>query len=458
MDSFNHQTCLGIPVPVSVKALAKTPPICHPAPADHKTIEILGELGKFFDRPKDEIKQAQNLAAGLSDIVIILERPRLRRYHEFDVGFDEFVENCETLRAVDELIRFATRGARSIHTTTILNAFSYQPDKEATERDQKCHGVLAEILRTKKPKVILRCHTQIYQDKWLKCIEQQCVNYEFERKEINIAEDNTTATTVVLQSFHPSRAVNHAVYRPEYRALLIYHFVAAFSELNSEFRLPQTAEEIQRLCGLKGEDKPGEIPEYKEWEAANRISQILKSGYKGPSHSGYVGFEEDSPDERHSRQLKAFIRMYITLIQLLENSAEPGSLAIERIVLFLRPKRFQKHLLYERIMTRLILRGNEQTDWLRSETLPDSDPRPLVRDSLENKLRSQMVDKLTKHNTLIREYLSEARMSDSNKLMHIRALVSQCEAFVNDDASEEDMNGLLRSLDKLTCVFEDHDV
>jgi hypothetical protein len=238
----------------------------------------------------------------------------------------------------------------------------------------------------------------------------------------------------------------------------MYHFVAAFSELTSKVELPQPAEEIQKLCVLKGEDKPEAIPRYKPWEAANRISKTLKSGYKGPSHSGYVGFHDDSPHKHRSIQIKAFIRMYISLIQLLDYSAEPGGLAIARIVLFLWAKHFQGDPLYERMMSRLILRGNEQTDWLRSETHPDSDPRPLIRESLENELRSRMVNKLAKHNTLIREYLSETRINDTNKLMHIRALLSQFKAFVNDDASKEgDLDGLIRSLDELTCVFDDHD-
>ncbi|CEN62946.1 hypothetical protein ASPCAL09574 [Aspergillus calidoustus] len=206
MDAHNHQTCLGIPVPLSVKALAKAPPICLPSRADCETIEILENLGNQFNRPKDEIKQAQNLAAGLSDIVIILERPRDRYYHPYNVGFDEFVKTCPTLQAVDELIRFATRGARSIHTTTVLDAFSYQPDKKVTKQDQKCHEALARILKIKTPKVIIRCHRDEYKDEWLKCIEQKGEDYKLGRKEIIIAEDTTTATTVVLQTFHPSCA------------------------------------------------------------------------------------------------------------------------------------------------------------------------------------------------------------------------------------------------------------
>jgi hypothetical protein len=169
-------------------------------------------------------------------MVIILERPRDRAKHNFNVDFDGFVRSCKTLRTVDDLIRFATRGARSIHTTTISDAFSYQPNKNITWPDQKCHEALAQILKTKKPKAILRCHSESYKDEWLKSIEQQVVDYRLERKEVNIA---TEVKSVVLQSFHPSCAVNNSDCRPEYRA-----FVAAFSELRCKFKLLETAKNI----------------------------------------------------------------------------------------------------------------------------------------------------------------------------------------------------------------------
>jgi hypothetical protein len=458
MDSFKHQACLGIPVPLSVKALVSAPPICLPTRVDCETIEILENLGNLFGRPKDEIKQAQNLAAGLSDIVIILQRPRDRYYHPYDVGFDEFVKSCPTLQAVDELIRFATRGARSIHTTTVLDAFSYQPDKKVTKQDQKCHEALARILKIKTPKVILRCHRDEYKDEWLKCIEQKGEDYKLGRKEITIAEDTTTATTVVLQTFHPSCAVNNADCRPEYRALLTYHFVAAFGELRCEFKLPGAAEEIRELCRLQGHRTKQSIPKYKPWQAASAISWTLKRTYEGPFRVHFLEFANEPEAKSRSRQIKAFIRMYIALIQLFEYSTEPGGLAIARILLFLWANHFQEHPLYERIMSRLILRGNEQTDWLPSKTRPGSDPRPLIRESLENELRSRMVDGLAKHNTLIREYLSETGISGTNNPIHIRASLSQCETFISDDTSEEgDLDGLIRSLGQLTCVFEDHD-
>ncbi|KAL2799730.1 hypothetical protein BJX66DRAFT_332779 [Aspergillus keveii] len=476
MDCFDHQTCLGIPVPVSVRALARTPPICLPAPADHETIEILGNLGRKLYRPQDEIKQAQNLAAGLSDIVIILERPRDRKNHNFNVDFDKFVRTCNTLWAVDELIRFATRGARSIHTTTILDAFSYQPDKKVMEQDQECHAALARILKAKRPKVILRCHREDYKDEWLKCIEQQGVDYEWKRKEINITENDRT---VVLQSFHPSCAVNNADCRPEYRALLVYHFVATFSELRSEFKLPETAKKIEKLCALRGERKPRDIYNYERWQAATRISQMLEEKYKGPCENRFFRVDDETAHQHRRNQIEAFEGMYASLKQLFGESKEPGGLAIAKNVLFLWKKHFHKNPLYQHIMSWLLLCGNKQKDWLPCGTSLASAPGQLEerfsgilisestlltdikttnREGKVLALEASKIFILEEHNTLIREYLSRTTMSDINNAMHISALLSQCEVFLpaleEDDALEQgEFDGLVQGLEQLASFF-----
>jgi hypothetical protein len=149
---------------------------------------------------------------------------------------------------VDELIRLATNGARSIHTVTVLDAFPYKPRGDAGIPDERCHQLVGQILRIKKPKVVLCCHTERYCDPWMERFQLPVRDYKLEQKEVEIGDGHVT---IVMQSFHPSRAVNHAKYWPEYRALLMYHFVAAFAELNGLFQLPKCAEEIRKLCALK---------------------------------------------------------------------------------------------------------------------------------------------------------------------------------------------------------------
>jgi hypothetical protein len=199
------------------------------------------------------------------------------------------VQDSRTLLAVDECIRFASKGARSLYSVTVLNVFSFQPEKSAMERERMVHEALTRILKAKKPKVILRCHREGYWNEWLKRIEQPGHEYQLRRKEVKITEDHTA---VVLQSFHPSCAVNNADCRAECRALLMYHFVAAFSELRSEFTLPDTAEKVRKLCLKKGKRAGHSIPDCKPWQAAFRISEALETIYDGPFKGQSVGLSK----------------------------------------------------------------------------------------------------------------------------------------------------------------------
>ena len=241
----NHRICLGIPIPLSVQALARTPPASFHHPGDLTSLQALKDFGKEFDVSCDEIDQACNLASGPADIVVILMRPKTRRSHNYGQPFPQFVSCCKTLWAVDDLIRFATNGARSIHTVTVLDAFSFKPDDKSHIPDERCHQLLADIIRAKKPKVVIRCHVDGYDDPWMKQFELSSKEYKLERKEIRASGNHKIA---ILQSFHPSLAVHYAARRPEYRCLLIYHFIAAFAELSGVSQLHKDAEEIRQIC------------------------------------------------------------------------------------------------------------------------------------------------------------------------------------------------------------------
>ena len=244
-NSHNHRICLEIPIPLSVQALPRTPPASFHHPGDLTSLQALKDFGKEFNVPYDEIDQACNLASGPADMVVILERPNTRASHDYKYPFPQFVTRCRSLWAVDELIRFATNGARSIHTVTVLDAFSFKADNKSHIPDERCHQLLTEILRLKKPKVVIRCHKGEYKDASMKRLELPSKEYKFVRKEIDAGENHKTT---ILQSFHPSVAVNYGAYRPEYRCLLIYHFIAAFAELSGVSQLHEDAEDIRQLC------------------------------------------------------------------------------------------------------------------------------------------------------------------------------------------------------------------
>ena len=233
---------------MSVQALPRTPPASFHHLGDLSSIKALKDFGKEFNVPCDEIDQACNLASGPADIVIVLERPKTRTSHEYGHLFPKFVGRCKSLWAVDELIRFATNGARSIHTVTILDAFTFKPDNKSHIPDERCHQLLEDILRAKKPRVVIRYHRDGYKSAGIKRFELPSNEYKFVRTESQVSDDHKT---IILQSFHPSVAVNNAARRPEFRYLLIHHFIAAFAELSGVSQFHKDAEEIRQLCMRK---------------------------------------------------------------------------------------------------------------------------------------------------------------------------------------------------------------
>lgn len=101
-----------------------------PRGEDAKALDLISEFGLQLRCPENEIKQACHLASGGSDMVVILERPRPpSTEHNYSASFDQFVKSSPTLFAVDRLIRYGSKGARSIHTVTVLDAFIFKPYK-----------------------------------------------------------------------------------------------------------------------------------------------------------------------------------------------------------------------------------------------------------------------------------------------------------------------------------------
>lgn len=98
--------------------MTQSPPLCLPQQNDFQAIQILRKHGRDPGCYSHSISQASNLASRLSDIIVILERPRTEESQLPNQIFGGFLNDCDTLKAVDELIRFGSRGTRDIGTVT----------------------------------------------------------------------------------------------------------------------------------------------------------------------------------------------------------------------------------------------------------------------------------------------------------------------------------------------------
>ncbi|KAK0733467.1 hypothetical protein B0T26DRAFT_669873 [Lasiosphaeria miniovina] len=268
--------------------------------------------------------------------VVILERPSSTASRR--ISFDEHVRDCNSLQALDKVIRFATSGAWDIHNTTVLYAFSYQSDRNNNDRNPECHQLLAQILQAKKLRVM-------------------------EREDVDFGDGHTA---ILIQSFHPSCAVNNDEFRPEYRALLIHHFIAAFAELHGKHELLEDVEDIRQLRLKKGQHSPKDTTNFASWEAAalfpghsrwrrNILVWKGRSQSSGPTMDRMTGFGTGD--------------------NILTTSITKAMAYWEH--------HFSDDPLYDQVVDLLRLHGGQQLGWLNASGTTDNNTAPEMPPSLE---------------------------------------------------------------------------
>jgi hypothetical protein len=358
--------CLGIPMPQCIEKLVETPPICIASQKDLDTIQVLREVGHERQRPEHEIIQATNLASGLSNIVVILLRPRLHERHHFDVDFNNFVQDCETLKVVDELIRFTSNKTRCIHTVTVLNAFSYQPLDHKPTLDKQSEKILSKMLQIKKPRIIIHYHNKKYTNSWIIRFNLNQGPYRLQRELVEISNNHSA---IIIPSFHPSAAVNHDKHRPELQILLVYHFVNAFHALKYKPNrkewpnLPCCAQEILESCrkvptALSIPLKP------QEQEAAFRVAWILKSSYHGPAiEAPQLSLFPADDGEEAKEQVNTFDALVFWSILVFQNPGAFDLSGLVRASFFLRKLHLPLYPAYERLRLLFLDSTTENAHW-----------------------------------------------------------------------------------------------
>ncbi len=239
--------CLGMPIPKCVRDLIEeTPHICM-QPIDADILLRIEKFGRDHNIPKDEIDKACKLASGYSDVIILLCRPS--DGHRYSENFKDSVRHCPTLDAVDKLIRYASRGQRTIQDVSVLDAYSFQPKKDRRDGLKKPWSeLLRNILTVKKPKVLLRCwHDEAECPPELDVFRSQGIGTWPVRDTVEF--DGQSVSTIC--SFHPATVVCYGQRKTNCFMLLICHFILAFRGLAGYNEVPKW---IQDLCDRSREE------------------------------------------------------------------------------------------------------------------------------------------------------------------------------------------------------------
>lgn len=107
---------------------------CNGIPKGHLTrdhLQPLTDLGERWQLSNNALNNALSLACGYSDLVVVLTEPCNIAEH---VPYEKMFNNTPTLRRVDEALRFAFHGHRSVENTIILDV---QPFRSAWIRESE---------------------------------------------------------------------------------------------------------------------------------------------------------------------------------------------------------------------------------------------------------------------------------------------------------------------------------
>jgi hypothetical protein len=122
-----NTTCLDMVLPFCMKQMIQQRPLPKYENNTDDIESIIRGLCEKYKVAEPEVEKFIALASGYNDVLILLERPSMD--HDYDDDLKTFVEHSPVLQGVDELIKTATRGSRSILDTVVLDVFSFKPSE-----------------------------------------------------------------------------------------------------------------------------------------------------------------------------------------------------------------------------------------------------------------------------------------------------------------------------------------
>lgn len=108
-----------------MRALTNIPPVTVIDTADGDAVSILRQSGIDNKITPAGMGKARELADGPGDVLVLLDCPAPN--YDYNVSFQQFLDECATLKAVDDMIKFATSGTRDISTISVFDANSFIP-------------------------------------------------------------------------------------------------------------------------------------------------------------------------------------------------------------------------------------------------------------------------------------------------------------------------------------------
>ncbi|OHW89421.1 hypothetical protein CSPAE12_11972 [Colletotrichum incanum] len=151
------KVCLDVAVDHRIRRLFRTVPRYATEPSTH--VSRMEKEGQSLQLPRAEIQVTAQLAGPpvQGGIVVMLQQPR--NDHPFEKGLDAVINDCETLRALEDIFTVVSRGTldfrKDIAVVDLLPYVSGDPNNIDDTRLRNAFRTSTATICEKKPKVLL---------------------------------------------------------------------------------------------------------------------------------------------------------------------------------------------------------------------------------------------------------------------------------------------------------------
>jgi hypothetical protein len=250
--SPNH--CLDIPIDHRLRSLLQPyQRDSHPCAAKHA--KILEKYGKALLNSRKDISGAEiqfNKTLAMPEtkggVLILLQQPASNQLYD-GLDFDTIVQQCETLRAVDNVLR--TVVGSSLKETSCFDAFPFQKvpisKKSMTGNStyEVAYQIFEKMIHEKQPDVVLCCYQSPDPAKFNM---PQSLGVG---KTLSSKERFGDRICIPVNAFHPSYAINYNRSESCFRTLYILQALLAYHVCNGTEKEREWMRPLRLLCQAK---------------------------------------------------------------------------------------------------------------------------------------------------------------------------------------------------------------
>lgn len=199
--------------------------------------------------PQNEIRVTQSLARPKSngDIIFLLLQPA--NYHPFHEDKIAVIGSSPTLDSLDQALWTASSGSLSLSDVTVLDSLPFiRPKDRISPRNEKIlQGMVLDAVWARKPRVVFCASKKEY----LQDFTSLGVGKVFHNNKVTSSNGHTT---VRVNAFHPSHAVNFNRCTSTYRQLLLLEVSQACRESNGDWTERAWMDQLRARSGKLTQD------------------------------------------------------------------------------------------------------------------------------------------------------------------------------------------------------------